>query len=53
MPMTRLDLADHLGLTISTVSRALHRLQNRGLIRLLPKAVRICDAPALSRLAAG
>lgn len=53
MPMTRLDLADHLGLTISTVSRTLHRLQARGLIGLLPRAVRVRDADALGRLAAG
>jgi CRP/FNR family transcriptional regulator len=53
MPMTRLDLADHLGMTISTVSRTLHRLEQRGLIGLLPRAVRIRDAVAVKSLAAG
>lgn len=53
MPMTRLDLADHLGLSISTVSRTLHRLQRQGLIGLLPKAIRVRDLDALNRLAVG
>ncbi len=32
LPMTRLDMADYLGLTIETVSRVLTRLQREGLI---------------------
>lgn len=32
LPMTRQDMADHLGLTIHTVSRTLSLLQHQGLI---------------------
>jgi CRP/FNR family transcriptional regulator len=34
LPMTRTDLADHLGLTIETVSRALNLMKKQGLIAL-------------------
>jgi CRP-like cAMP-binding protein len=34
MEMSRADMADHLGITVETVSRALHRFQRQGLIRL-------------------
>jgi CRP-like cAMP-binding protein len=34
LPMSRMDLADYLGVTIETVSRALGQLKKAGLIEL-------------------
>jgi DNA-binding transcriptional regulator YhcF (GntR family) len=34
LPMTRQHIADHLGLTIETVSRILHDLERRGAIKI-------------------
>jgi CRP/FNR family transcriptional regulator len=34
LPMSRMDLADYLGVTMETVSRALSQLKKRGLIEL-------------------
>lgn len=51
LPMSRLDIADYLGLTIETVSRTITLLENAETIRL-PSARRIelCNKAALSRL---
>lgn len=44
LPMTRIDIADFLGLTIETVSRKLHELHREGVIALDgPNRVRIAD----------
>lgn len=54
LPMTRLDIADYLGLTIETVSRVMTQLKTSGLIRLLPgNDVALSDATALRALADG
>ena len=43
LPMTRVDIADYLGLTIETVSRTLTRLRAEGLIDIVsPSAIVIC-----------
>lgn len=54
LPMTRGDIADHLGLTIETVSRTFSRFRTDGRIRT-PNSneVIITDRPYLERLAAG
>ena len=53
LPMTRTDIADHLGLTIHTVSRTISGFVRRGLIELDgPQMCRIVDAEGL-RAAAG
>ncbi|WP_430911539.1 helix-turn-helix domain-containing protein [Methylobacterium sp. sgz302541] len=53
LPMSRTDIADHLGLTVESVSRAVTQLEREGLIELPPnrRAVVLRDAAALRRLA--
>jgi CRP/FNR family nitrogen fixation transcriptional regulator len=52
LPMQRTDIADHLGLTIETVSRTLTQFAREGLIRLpaSSRSVMLCNKPALRRL---
>lgn len=52
LPMSRTDIADHLGLTIHTVSRTISDLARQGLIALDgPKSLRIIDGARLRALA--
>jgi CRP/FNR family transcriptional regulator, nitrogen fixation regulation protein len=54
LPMSRADIADHLGLTIHTVSRTLSELSRRGLIALDgPQSITLCAPAALRQLAEG
>lgn len=53
LPMGRQDMADHLGLTIETVSRMLSRLDRARTILLVPGGVRLLDMDRLEQLAAG
>jgi CRP/FNR family transcriptional regulator, nitrogen fixation regulation protein len=53
LPMTRRDIADYLGLTIETVSRALSRMRRAGVLDFLSKTQRdiaILDRPRLAML---
>lgn len=52
LPMQRADIADHLGLTIETVSRTLTRFARKGLIDLpaSSRSVTLCSKAALQRL---
>lgn len=53
LPMTRADIADHLGLTIETVSRSFTRLRQSGAIAFAdPHRIELVDVPAL-RMSAG
>jgi CRP/FNR family transcriptional regulator, nitrogen fixation regulation protein len=54
LPMARADIADHLGLTIHTVSRILSEFVRRELIALDgPQSITICDKAGLARVADG
>ncbi|UMY16156.1 helix-turn-helix domain-containing protein [Methylobacterium organophilum] len=52
LPMGRQDIADHLGLTIETVSRMLTRLDREKAILIVPGGVRLLDGGRLESLAA-
>jgi CRP-like cAMP-binding protein len=54
IPMPRADMADHLGVTIETVSRALHRFDRLGLIELIDlHQFRVLRRRALQQLIEG
>ncbi len=54
LPMTRVDIADYLGLTHETVCRVFSQLKAQGVVRFSdPNEVEICDAAALADLADG
>jgi CRP/FNR family transcriptional regulator, anaerobic regulatory protein len=54
LPMTRIDIADYLGLTKETVSRMLSELRSQGLIRLAAQnRVQVLDRPGLVKMAEG
>lgn len=54
LPMSRTDMADHLGLTTETVSRTITRLKRDRVITLLAgNRVRLTDRDALDALAVG
>lgn len=53
LPMSRIDIADYLGLTIETVSRTLNEFQRTGLIDLPRyRHVRLCNSRLLDAMAA-
>jgi CRP/FNR family nitrogen fixation transcriptional regulator len=53
LPMSRLDIADYLGLTIETVSRVFSKLKSKGVIRLSSlRSVEIVKLQTLQDMAA-
>ena len=53
LPMSRIDIANYLGLALETVSRGFTRLQEDSLIGVEGRWVEVLDADALCRLAHG
>lgn len=52
LPMTRQDIADFLGLTIETVSRAVSKLAREKALLVVPDGVRLLDLERLEKIAA-
>ena len=53
LPMSRADIASHLGLSTAAVSRVLALLRRRGIANVVRSAVEISDRAGLQSLAAG
>ncbi len=53
LPMTRLELGSHLGLTLETVSRCLSRLRAQGIVDVRQRKLRILDWNALVNMSRG
>ncbi|WP_158601707.1 helix-turn-helix domain-containing protein [Solilutibacter pythonis] len=53
LPMSRIDIANYLGLALETVSRGFSRLEEDGFISVHGRQVEILDTGALTRLAHG
>ncbi len=53
LPLTRYDIADHLGLTIETVSRTITKMKTMGMIAEHRGEIRLLDAAGLSLIATG
>lgn len=51
LPMSRTDMADHLGLTIETVCRTLAHLRREGTIVIERARIQICDEDGLQQMA--
>jgi CRP-like cAMP-binding protein len=51
VPMSRRDIADHLGLTVETVCRTLAKLERRGAIEILAGRIRLLDAESVTTAA--
>ncbi len=52
LPMSRLDIADFLGLTIETVSRTLTRLARQNSLEIVADGIRLIDPRRIEQLAA-
>ena len=52
LPMSRLDIADYLGLSIETVSRTFTKLEREGVLDIMPGGVRLRDPSRAEALAA-
>lgn len=53
LPMSRKDIANYLGVAVETVSRALHRLQDEGLLSTSGRKLTFHDRPGLEQRLAG